>query len=117
MQSLGRSISMKKIEEIAQGRVWSGKDAKINGLVDQIGNLNDAIDFAANISGIESYQIVEYPKEKNLIEFIIEEFQSNYKNQQDISLFIENLKNHNIKKIISNKLGVQARLPINIHID
>ena len=62
--SKGRSISMKKIEEIAQGRVWSGKDAKINGLVDQIGNLNDAIDFAANISGIESYQIVEYPKEK-----------------------------------------------------
>ena len=115
--SKGRSISIKKIEEIAQGRVWSGKDAKINGLVDQIGNLNDAIDFAANISGIESYQIVEYPKEKNLIEFIIEEFQSNYKNQQDISLFIENLKNHNIKKIISNKLGVQARLPINIHIN
>ena len=115
--SEGRSISIKKIEEIAQGRVWSGKDAKINGLVDQIGNLNDAINFAANICGIESYQIVEYPKEKNLIEFIIEEFQSNYKNQQDISLFIENLKNHNIKKIISNKLGVQARLPINIHIN
>tara|TARA_B100001287_G_C22670534_1_gene525031 strand:+ start:482 stop:2281 length:1800 start_codon:yes stop_codon:yes gene_type:complete len=115
--SEGRTIPIKKIEEIAQGRVWSGKDAKINGLVDQIGNLNDAINFAANISEIESYQIVEYPKEKNLIEFIIEEFQSNYKNQQDISVFIENLKNHNIKKIISNKFGIQARLPINIHIN
>ena len=115
--SVGRSMPVKKIEEIAQGRVWSGKDAKINGLVDQIGNLNDAINFAANISELDSYQIVEYPKEKKLIEFIIEEFQSNYKNQQDISLFIENLKNHNIKKIISNKLGIQARLPINIHIN
>ncbi|MBH76334.1 MAG: signal peptide peptidase SppA [Flavobacteriales bacterium] len=115
--SEGRSIPVKKVEEIAQGRVWNGKDAKINGLVDQIGNLNDAINFAANILEIESYQIVEYPKEKNLIEFIIEEFQTNYKNQQDISLFIEDLKNHNIKKIISNKLGVQARLPINIHIN
>lgn len=58
----GRKMSITQVDSIAQGRVWVGKDALKNGLVDEIGGLDKAIDYAAKISKTKSYKVVNYPE-------------------------------------------------------
>ncbi len=55
--SEGRGIEIAKLDKLAQGRIWTGKDALANGLIDQLGDLNDAIAYAANMSELQDYQI------------------------------------------------------------
>lgn len=57
----GRKMSTEQVEKIAQGRVWLGTDAKNIKLIDGFGGLNDAIDKAAELAHLSSYQAVEYP--------------------------------------------------------
>lgn len=57
----GRKMSTEQVEKIAQGRVWLGTDAKIIKLIDGFGGLSDAIDKAAELAHLSSYQAVEYP--------------------------------------------------------
>ena len=54
----GRSLNMETVEEIAQGRVWSGKDAVDIGLVDSLGGLNEAIASAAELAKLKKYNLV-----------------------------------------------------------
>lgn len=58
----GRNMSKEQVNEIAQGRVWTGSDAKRLGLVDEIGNLDDAINEAAKLAKIDDYKTVDYPR-------------------------------------------------------
>ena len=63
----GRELSPEAVENLAQGRVWSGKQALKLGLIDDLGDLQDAITLAANDLDIEDYNVIEYPKfEDNL---------------------------------------------------
>ena len=66
--SNGRGISKDSVDAIGQGRVWSGVDAMRIGLVDRMGGLKDAIDFAAQKVGLEKadYRINEYPVAREL---------------------------------------------------
>lgn len=67
----GRDMTPAQVDEIAQGRVWTGADAFRIGLVDEIGTLDDALRFAAISAGdseIANWNIVEYPQEKSLID-------------------------------------------------
>jgi protease-4 len=57
----GRKMSTELVEKIAQGRVWLGTDAKNIKLIDGFGGLSDAIDKAAELAHLSSYQAVEYP--------------------------------------------------------
>lgn len=57
----GRKMSTEQVEKIAQGRVWLGTDAKKIKLIDGFGGLSDAIDKAAELANLSSYQAVEYP--------------------------------------------------------
>ncbi len=69
----GRKLKPSFVEEIAQGRVWSGAEAKKLGLVDEIGGLNEALAYAAKQGGLGAdYRVVEYPRSKNLSEEIAE---------------------------------------------
>ena len=56
--SEGRNLSLQDVEKIAQGRVWSGKTAKELGLVDQFGNLQDAVQSAANMANLKDYDVI-----------------------------------------------------------
>ena len=63
----GRKLSPEAVENLAQGRVWSGKQALKLGLIDDLGDLQDAITLAAKDLEIEDYNVIEYPKfEENL---------------------------------------------------
>ncbi len=57
-----RSLPVDSVRAIAEGRVWSGEDALALGLVDAIGDLDDAIEHAAGLAGLEAYGILEVPK-------------------------------------------------------
>lgn len=58
--SNGRNTSIEEVEKIAQGRIWTGQQALEMGLVDELGSLNDAIDSAAELAGINEYEVF-YP--------------------------------------------------------
>lgn len=74
--SEGRGIPVARVDEIAQGRVWTGADALEIGLVDEIGTLEDAINYAAltidGVTGIEDVQVVGYPKPQTSMELLLE---------------------------------------------
>lgn len=57
----GRGKTPAQVDSIAQGRVWSGKEALALGLVDELGSLNDAIAFAAKDNNLTDYRTVSYP--------------------------------------------------------
>jgi len=58
-----RNMTLEQIDEIAQGRVWSGARAKDLGLVDELGDLDDAVNAAATIAGLERYDTLLIEKE------------------------------------------------------
>ena len=72
----GRDMTVPEVDAIAQGRVWTGAEALAIGLVDQIGTLEDALNYAAtSIEGVnclEDVQIVEYPKPQTSLEALLE---------------------------------------------
>lgn len=69
----GRRLDRSKVAQVADGRILTGEQAKQLGLVDQLGNLQDAIDTAAKLAGIEGKPVVLYPKRKfSLLELLIE---------------------------------------------
>ena len=61
----GRNMPIDSMAKIAEGRVWAGASALNNGLVDQLGSLQDAIQLASGEAGLSSYDIEEYPKKEN----------------------------------------------------
>ena len=70
--SEGRELPKEKINEVAQGRVWSGTDAESANLVDQMGGLNDAIAAAAEAAELEDWHVEELPKPPSLEEQIFD---------------------------------------------
>lgn len=70
----GRKLERIKVVQIADGRILTGEQAKRLGLVDQIGNLQDAIDIATKLAGIKGKPQIIYPKKKfSLLELLIKE--------------------------------------------
>ena len=74
--SEGRGMTVSRVDEIAQGRVWTGADALGIGLVDEIGTIEDAINYAAmsidGVTGIQDVQVVGYPKPQSAMEMLLE---------------------------------------------
>lgn len=74
----GRDMTVEAVDEIAQGRVWTGAEALEIGLVDQIGSLEDAIEYAAmsieGVTSLDDVQIAAYPKPQTTLERLLEAF-------------------------------------------
>ena len=77
-----RSQSYEDIKEIAGGRIWIATSAKEIGLVDEIGGIDDAITYAANMAELEDYKVEYYGEEFSLEERILKELLENF----DVSL-------------------------------
>ena len=73
--SEGRDLPVEYVDEVGQGRVWTGAAAFQNKLVDEIGGLTDAIQYAAACADLTDYRIEEYPKAKTQVEQILEMLQ------------------------------------------
>jgi len=110
----GRSLSMEVVEEIAQGRVWSGKEAIQVGLVDALGGLKEAITAAADLAEIENYNLVDYPKyEDNLESIFFDAFA-----QAKTKLLQHPLEKYASEFIELSQLeGIQTRVPYSIKME
>lgn len=110
----GRTLYREQLDSIAQGRVWTGKDAQKIGLVDELGGLEDAIWIAANNAGLKNYRIVEYPTLQNPIEGFISELTGNVKTkwlQKELGAFYPTWQQ--LKDVVHHQ-GIMARVPYDI---
>ena len=63
--SKGRGMSKTAVDEVGQGRVWTGYDAKTIGLIDTYGGIEKAINIAAELAKLDEYRIISLPKKKD----------------------------------------------------
>jgi protease IV len=109
----GRGMTQDEIKKIASGRVWTGSQAKDNGLVDLLGNFEEAITVAAKAAKVgDDYKIKYYPRQKPLLEKLMGDMEETMEAkalQKELGEYYpwyrqwEKVKNHS---------GVQARMPI-----
>lgn len=113
----GRKMSKEQVDEIGQGRVWSGENAKEIGLVDEFGGLQHAIDLAAEIEGLENYRTVALPAQLDPFQQIFQTGTDNVrawflKNQMG-----EHYRYYEFLKKSSEMKGILARMPYDIYIN
>ena len=78
----GRSMKKEDLEKLASGRVWTGDEALENGLIDMHGDLNDAVELAAEKAGVEDdYKMRVYPIRKPPIEELLESLSGDYESK------------------------------------
>ncbi len=118
----GRQLKREFVEEIAQGRVWSGAEAKKLGLVDELGGLDQAIAFAATKAGLgANYRIAEFPQKKELAEAIQEMLEKVAPNNARASgvtgQLVQRLEAElKTLKAFNDPAGIYARLPLDFMI-
>ncbi|MEO5961496.1 MAG: signal peptide peptidase SppA [Opitutaceae bacterium] len=118
----GRKLTREAVEEIAQGRVWSGAEALKLGLVDELGGLDAAIAFAAQKAGLGTgYRLVEYPRKKELLEAIqefIEQNMPSHAHSTSLAAKVVQRMETELKVLRSfnDPQGLYARMPMNLAI-
>ncbi len=119
-----RHLPEVKVNEIAQGRVWSGKEAVKIGLVDQIGGLESAIAYAAKKAELGSnWQLEEYPQQNRFETEILQRlFAVKYLESQGTidpltAEFLKIRQELSLLEGFNDPSGVYARLPFNFEID
>jgi protease-4 len=111
----GRRMSQDDIKKIASGRVWSGTQAKDNGLVDVLGNLEDAIRIAAQKGKVEKdYKLKFYPQPKSFFERFVGEIEQNTRARILRNELGDQLTWYNQWEQVKSYQGVQTRLPWNL---
>ena len=117
----GRKLTIPQVNAIARGRVWTGRDALKIGLVDELGGLTDAINYAAKNEGISNKKVLYYPLKEDdpiseLIEKIEEETTSKNSKASTIELPVEIMNYYNQIKNLESYSGIQMRMPYQIDI-
>lgn len=113
----GRGISIEKVDEIGQGRIWSGVNALEIGLIDTLGGIDLAIEIAAKKAKLDKYRIESFPKKKETYEAILEMMGEEVKYQMIGKELGKVEPYYNTLKNIANLKGVQARIPFEIIIE
>jgi protease-4 len=112
----GREMSTQAVDEIGQGRVWSGANAIEIGLIDSFGGLNDAIAAAAAAAGLEKYKTLELPEQPDFFEELIKELTGEVKVRMLQNELGENYLIYNKLKSMQKMQGVQARIPYDVEL-
>jgi protease-4 len=113
----GRDMKEEEVREIAQGRVWSGVDAKQVGLIDDFGGLQKAVAMAAESAGLEKYRTVELPRLKDPFQEFINEFTGNVKTWVLKETLGNEARYYKYLQDASEMKGIQARMPYIIEIN
>ena len=112
----GRKMPVEKLRSLAQGRVWSGVEAKANGLVDELGGVDDAIKMAAKAAKLKDgdYRVRYYPEKKKPFEELLSKMMDDSeekvmdKNLGDLSSYVK------MYKKLMNMGGTQTRMPFEL---
>jgi protease-4 len=112
----GRKKDQNYINSIGQGRVWSGTEALNIGLVDRLGDINDAIASAAKKAKLKDYKIVDYPSQIDPFTALFDKSGDQVKAYFVKRELGDNFMYYEQMKSALNLSGVQARIPYNIQI-
>ncbi|WP_445455715.1 signal peptide peptidase SppA [Flavobacterium sp. HNIBRBA15423] len=117
----GRKMTTEQVDAIAQGRVWTGTDALKNGLVDELGGLDDALKYAAKIAKIKDFRTENYPEYDKSFEDLIGKFTGISMFQSKEALLKEQIGEESFQLLEqikrANQLkGVQAIMPFELKI-
>lgn len=120
--SEGRKMSKERVNMIARGRVWTGTDAVKIGLVDELGGLKDAIQFAAKEAGIKDKKVLYYPHRKmdkflEILEQLEDEEEESAVSIKSNKLPKELVEHYERMKKIESYMGIQMRMPFELKIN
>ncbi|MBQ7987148.1 MAG: signal peptide peptidase SppA [Bacteroidaceae bacterium] len=107
----GRSMAQDSVKAIAEGRVWTGEQALSIGLVDQLGNLEDAIKVAAAEADIEKYSIGRYPAPEPWFANIMNKKKNGYLDSQMRQMLGEYYTTFSLLRTLDKQNPIQARMP------
>ena len=107
----GRGMAQDSVKAIAEGRVWTGEQALGIGLVDQLGNLEDAIKVAAAEADIEKYSIGRYPAPDPWFANIMNKKKNGYLDSQMRQMLGEYYTTFSLLRTLDKQNPIQARMP------
>lgn len=107
----GRGMAQDSVKAIAEGRVWTGEQALSIGLVDQLGNLEDAIKVAAAEADIEKYSIGRYPAPEPWFANIMNKKKNGYLDSQMRQMLGEYYTTFSLLRTLDKQNPIQARMP------
>jgi len=110
----GRGKSQAYINTIGQGRVWTGAQAVKIGLVDKLGNINDAIRSAANKAKIKSYSVIPYPEQESSFKNISRNISVQMRTHFAKAELGDNYKYYEQVKAATQMSGILARMPYEV---
>ncbi len=107
----GRQMPQDSVKVIGEGRVWSGEQALAIGLVDEMGNLDDAIHIAAETAKLEKYSISRFPAEQEWFTKLVQKGQSGYMDSQMRTLLGDYYTAFSLISNLKQQNPIQARMP------
>ena len=112
----GRKMKQDDVKAIAEGRVWTGEQALGIGLVDKLGDLDDAIAAAAEAAGIEKYSVGRYPDSEPWYADLLEKQKKSYLEEEMRATLGEYYNSFNLLRTLNRQAPVQARIPFDPNI-
>lgn len=110
--SQGRRMKLADVKAIAEGRVWTGAQAKERGLVDQLGNLDDAVRCAARLAKVDDYSVARYPVPPTFLEQLLDKAAADdYLETHIRTAMGEYYPLYNVLRTLRTQNPVQARVP------
>jgi protease-4 len=117
-----RKLDRAVVEEMAQGRVWSGHEAVKLHLVDELGGLSAAIKYAASKARLgDDFRVAEYPRRKQFAESITEALEGRHREQSwggPAGVFLKQAGQElRALEKYNDPRGLYARLPLELHLN
>ena len=112
----GRGMAQDSVKLIAEGRVWTGEQGLNIGLVDELGNLDDAVAHAAELAKVEKFRAVGYPAPDNPFEQLLNQTKGGYLDSELRELLGEGYAVYSLVRNVKDADRIQARMPFEMNI-
>ena len=112
----GRGMAQDSVKLIAEGRVWTGEQGLKIGLVDELGNLDDAVAHAAELAKVEKFRAVPYPGADNPFEQLLNQTKGGYLDSELRELLGEGYAVYSLVRNVKDADRIQARMPFEMNI-
>lgn len=113
----GRKMTKEQVDDVGQGRVWSGENAKEIGLIDEFGGLQKAIDLAAEIEGLENYRTVALPAQLDPFQQMLQTGTDNLRTWFLKNQLGEHYRYYEYLKKSAKMNGIFARMPYDFYVN
>lgn len=112
----GRGMAQDSVKLIAEGRVWTGEQGLKIGLVDELGNLDDALAHAAELAKVEKFRAVPYPGADNPFDQLLNQTKGGYLDSELRELLGEGYAVYSLVRNVKDADRIQARMPFEMNI-